>query len=233
MRSSRFIGGFLALVLVACGGAQGTEAVKGDVASQVAPQVQVAAPGEGDARFLQRFDKNGDGKVELSELTPKMQQRLASADTNKDGVISDSELDAYRASERTAKFEKKDKDHDGALESNEVSPQRWARIQIADTNNDGKITEAELDQAVAAGKIAARVGRHHKHHKNNSPEAVIKRFDANGDGKISKSEVPANKVAWFEKVDSNKDGVVTKDEIVAFRALHHHAGDAGTDAAKK
>lgn len=227
MGSSKLMGGVLTLVLVACGGAQGAEASKGDFASHTAPQVLVASvPGKGDARFLQRFDKNGDGKIELSELSPKMQQRLASADTNKDGVISDNELDAYRASERTAKFEKKDKDHDGALESNEVSPQRWARIQVADTNHDGKITETELDQAIGAGKIAARVGRHHKHHKHNSPEAVIKRFDANGDDKIEKSEVPASKGAWFERLDANKDGVVTKDEIVAFRAQHQRGHDA-------
>lgn len=233
MRNSKaLIGGLLALVLVACGGAQGSDVVKSDTAASARVQAAAAPVGQGDSRFLQHFDKNGDGKVEVSELPPKMQARLASADTNKDGVLSTEELQANRAEHRKAKFAREDKNGDGAIESSEVSPEKWARIQVADANKDGKVTEAELDQAIANKTLPAMEG--HRHHgKGHSPEAMIKRFDKNGDGKIQQAEVPADKSAWFTRVDANKDGVVTKDEIEAAHARHEQHDASATDARAK
>lgn len=61
-----------------------------------------------------------------------------------------------RAAER---FKKADKNGDGFLTRDEVGAERWAHIQVADENHDGKISLAELAQARAAGKIG------HKHDK--------------------------------------------------------------------
>ena len=47
------------------------------------------------ARFVSRFDQNGNGQLEVSELPAPMQARLgATADANHDGVISTDELTA-------------------------------------------------------------------------------------------------------------------------------------------
>jgi len=45
----------------------------------------------------------------------------------------------------------------------------------------------------------------------------VERFDKNGDGKLSKSEVPAPARRIFEHVDKNGDGFVTPEEDDAFR----------------
>jgi len=55
------------------------------------------------------------------------------------------------------RFKKADKNGDGFLTRDEVGEQRWARIAVADYNQDGKISLAELAQARADGKLG------HKH----------------------------------------------------------------------
>jgi hypothetical protein len=57
------------------------------------------------------------------------------------------------------RFKKADKNGDGFLTHDEVGEKRWAHIQIADANKDGKISLAELEQAHADGKLG------HKHDK--------------------------------------------------------------------
>ena len=45
-------------------------------------------------RFIQKFDKNGDGKLQKDELPPALQQRFDELDTNHDGALDESELKA-------------------------------------------------------------------------------------------------------------------------------------------
>ena len=56
-------------------------------------------------------------------------------------------------------FQDSDKNNDGFLTAAEVGPQRWDRIKVADTNNDGKVSKDEMMQAFKAGKL----GRGHAH----------------------------------------------------------------------
>ena len=53
-----------------------------------------------------------------------------------------------------------DKNADGFLTQAEVGDERWSRIQVADVNKDGKVSQAELAQAHADGKLG-----HGKHAK--------------------------------------------------------------------
>jgi hypothetical protein len=52
-----------------------------------------------------------------------------------------------------AHFKQSDKNSDGFLTQDEVGAKRWDRIKIADTNNDGKVSKAELEQAHKDGKL--------------------------------------------------------------------------------
>ena len=52
-----------------------------------------------------------------------------------------------------AHFKKADKNNDGYLTKEEVGDKRWARIQVADANKDGKISQAEMQQAHKDGKL--------------------------------------------------------------------------------
>ncbi|HEX7454083.1 MAG TPA: hypothetical protein VF294_17440 [Polyangiaceae bacterium] len=65
-----------------------------------------------------------------------------------------------RAQHAAERFKKADKNSDGFLTQDEVGEKRWAHIQVADANKDGKISQAELKQAHADGKLG------HKHDKS-------------------------------------------------------------------
>ena len=93
-----------------------------------------------------------------------------------------------------------DKNSDGALTPEEVPELLWARLSMADSNNDGKVTFEEA--------------------RANTPERpgggeFFKRADQNNDGKISKDEVPAEAWERLGKLDKNNDGAVSKEEIAA------------------
>ena len=52
-----------------------------------------------------------------------------------------------------AHFKKADKNSDGFLTKDEVGEKRWSRIQVADANKDGKVSQPELQQAHKDGKL--------------------------------------------------------------------------------
>jgi hypothetical protein len=54
---------------------------------------------------------------------------------------------------RGARFQKSDKNQDGFLTAAEVGAERWARIKVADANNDNKVSKDEMKAAHKAGKL--------------------------------------------------------------------------------
>jgi Ca2+-binding EF-hand superfamily protein len=136
--------------------------------------------------LVKHVDKNGDGKLEVSELPPKMAEKFAAADTNRDGVITREEFEARkealkkeheaamdtnhdgtvsteeRAAARTARekehFAKLDKNGDGQLAQSEVPAEMWSHISAADTDKSGTVSFAEMQAFMASH------GRHHDAH---------------------------------------------------------------------
>ena len=49
-------------------------------------------------------------------------------------------------------------------------------------------------------------------------DQVFKRFDADGDGKLAKGEIPEFAGKFILPADADKDGFVTKDELKQHRA---------------
>ena len=47
------------------------------------------------------------------------------------------------------------------------------------------------------------------------PDKIFKALDTNGDGKLTKDEVPSQIKARFEDADANHDGEVSKEELIA------------------
>lgn len=84
----------------------------------------------------------------------------------------------------------------------------------APTKDDTASVTAEADDESADFEVA-RLRAHRTPRR-------IEKFDANKDGVLQASEVPARLHDWFVKVDANKDNVVTADEIRAWNRAHPH-----------
>lgn len=220
--------GFLALALAACSGAGAGSA------SQESPLATAAtgAHGRDPARFLQHLDTNGDGKVQVSEL-PERMQKLAKADTNGDGVISADEVTAFHVTAQKARFAAADKNSDGALDATEAGG-RWTFLQAADADKDGKVTQAEIDQARAAGTLHGFGGVRHfgpggdhdgARGVKMGPGKMMDRLDTNKDGVLQSSEIPEKMRPWLDRADTNHDGSITKDELDAMRAAHERGAE--------
>jgi len=194
--------------------------------NEMGARAEGAQAGHDPARFVQRFDKNGNGTVELSELPERMQKWLAKADTNTDGTITVEELKAHAQARRDEMFKRGDKNGDGALTAEEVG-RRWERLQVADVDHSGTVTRAELDQARASGKLHG--GGHKGHHGGDGGEGgdkscakghghMFERMDKNKDGALTSDEVKAEFWQHLVQADANKDGKVTKEELDQARA---------------
>lgn len=190
------LSGLIGLTLVACSGAT-TEPVDQSAQAETAhlgaaPSASSGAPDAQHERrnhrgphtiadLVQRFDKNADGQLQVSELPNQMQEYLGKADSNADGVISAEELAAGKEKmraehlakidtdhdgqvspeERKAafeqfaqrRFEKMDANKDGALTAQELGDKRWAHLSVADADKDGRVTRDEIKTAVAAGTL--------------------------------------------------------------------------------
>jgi EF hand domain-containing protein len=199
------VSGFIALSLAACSGAN-TEPVDQSAQAETAG-LNAPAPGASGsaaapdhhgrhapdpAAIVKRFDKNGDGVLQVSELPEHMQKFMGKADTNGDGVISVDELKAGEAKMRAehlakvdtngdgtvspeerkaafekfaeARFAKLDKNGDGGLTKDEVGDKRWEHLSVADADKNGSVTEAEIRQAVASGALKFPHRGRHGHH---------------------------------------------------------------------
>lgn len=112
-----------------------------------------------------------------------------------------------------------------------------AFIGLCDTNGDGRLTLDEFpfgedlfdavdtnhDGTITAEEIAS-LARHQGGHRKAAAEinAVFKKLDKDGDGRISRAECPAEDVEKFQALDADHDGYVTRAE--AGRAAGGEAG---------
>ncbi len=137
-------------------------------------------------KMLERFDTNKNGQLEAAELPERMQERIGDIDTSKDGIVSKDELQAHMkarhaehqakfAERARARFEKKDTNHDGALDQTEVG-EHWAKLSVADANGDQKLTQEELKAAFESGKLRPMMrgehGRRWDHEQQEAPPAA-------------------------------------------------------------
>lgn len=144
------------LLAAGCGGTEGTS-------STASPQVVPAtAPAAGrahrrgppdPARLAEHLDRNHDGRIEVAELPERARERMATADADRDGVITTPELNAHMAQMQAQHFARLDPNGDGAVTAAEVEPARWAHLQAADADHDGRVTRDELQAARASGAL--------------------------------------------------------------------------------
>ena len=124
-------------------------------------QLQAAELPERMQQHIGEIDKNGDAVVSKDELTAHFDAMRAEHRAKFE----------ERAKER---FDKKDTNHDGMLEQSEVDAEHWARLSVADANGDQKLTLAELKAAFESGKLRPLRGEHQRwnHEGQERPDAA-------------------------------------------------------------
>ncbi len=116
-------------------------------------------------------------------------------------------------------FKRADKNGDNKLTEDEVPAEAWARLSKADKDSDGSVTVEEL-QAAGGGRPSGGGGDR------------LKEMDKNGDGNLSKDEVPERAWEYMSRADKNGDDVLSKEELEGMRAAAggrdgRPGGDAG------
>ena len=125
--------------------------------------------------------------ITRTSIASQLDANFAATDTNHDGSLSLSEVQALQAKELAG------------LEA-QVQAKLQAAFKQLDTNKDGQLSFKEF--AATASGIKA----------NETPQQVMQKIDTNHDGKLSAAEFKAPRLAAFDRVDANHDGVITADE---------------------
>lgn len=140
-------------------------------------------------------------------------------------------------------FAKLDRDGDGVLTREEVGDENARMFQRlvrrGDKNQDGKLGR---DEFLAAVKETAEQGEPNNPPRPDGrpdqnpdrrppPQQIIRQFDKDGDGKLSKDEMPERMRENMERIDTDGDGFVTVEELQsAFRAMARARNESGSPA---
>jgi Ca2+-binding EF-hand superfamily protein len=183
--------------------------------------------------LLGQADTNHDGVIDQSEFQASRDKWFAELDTDHDGFITADELKAFgdKMHARRASADQTQQ-QSGSTATAPAANDRGERIAQhilaqVDTDHDGKISKAEFDAQSQAmfkrldknGDGKIEAAELPQRHWTQMGSRMFDKMDTNGDGKVTKAEFTAANDQLFQKLDVNGDGVITKDEMTA--AQHH------------
>ena len=129
------------------------------------------------------------GSITRTNYIAQLNSAFAADDTNHDGYLSLSEVQAAQAREL-------------ARAQAAARARLEAEFRRLDTNHDGQLSLQEFEAIATV-------------HSNVTPQQVLQQLDTNHDGKISPEEFKAPRLQRFDQADTNHDGVVTPAEAAA------------------
>lgn len=140
MSTIRTIAAVAGMAVLAIGVAAASPQAKGKHAGQ-------AKKGQGWEKFAATFDANKDGKVTKDELLAK-KPGFDHFDTNHDGFVTEDEINALPAAQKNPNLKnwvaKFDTDGDHKVSAAEWDAKRTKAFETADKNHDGAIESSEV-----------------------------------------------------------------------------------------
>ena len=183
------------------------------------PKPKGERPAGPPAEVIAKFDKDGDGKLneaERAEAQKNRPQRPGGEGKPGDGKGrpeggKPGDGKGRPGGGAAELFKRADKNGDNKLTEDEVPAQAWERLAKADKDSDGSVTIEELQAAGGNRPGGDRPG-------GGGNGERLKEMDKNGDGNLSKDEVPERAWAFMSRADKNGDEVLSKEELEAMRA---------------
>ena len=108
-------------------------------------------------------------------------------------------------------FRNLDKDKDGKLSVDEFPEKFKPRFKSLDSNGDGYV---DLEEHRAQRRKMEEVRKK----AEEQADRIFKARDKDGDGRLSKEELPEQAAKMFSRIDRDGDGAVSKQEYVRFQA---------------
>ena len=142
-------------------------------------------------------------------LADRIEGQFNKLDVNKDGKVA---KDEFFGSESL--FDRWDADKDGFLTLDEMRAGRKAPRKTTEV-----VPERKPEKEQKGGKSPKQHG-----------DALFQKLDANGDGKITKDELPERGAQKLSRLDRNKDGIIDRKE---FDAMSRRRGGGGGDWGKR
>ncbi|WP_221795801.1 EF-hand domain-containing protein [Aquisediminimonas sediminicola] len=163
------------------------------------------------------------GPATRADLLLRLKSHFTAADSNKDGFLVQSELDAAKANmmaehqamnkaRMDAHFAELDTNKDGNISRAEFDAHHQGMKGQMGAHGDGP--KGPMDMKSDGHKMDGKMGGHGPMGGMMS----LEKLDANKDGKISFDEASAHPLAMFDAADSNKDGTISPEERRAARA---------------
>jgi Ca2+-binding EF-hand superfamily protein len=108
--------------------------------------------------MIEQFDTNKDGTLTQAEIDQARKDRLASFDTSKDGKLSLQEFEAlwldFTRQQMVRAFQRLDGDGDAAVTQEEYVKPTHNMVTRADRNNDGQLNQQDMRRRMRGGDAA-------------------------------------------------------------------------------
>ncbi|MGL6097279.1 MAG: hypothetical protein ACRC7O_15955 [Fimbriiglobus sp.] len=162
--------------------------------------------------FMQRSDKNGDGRITLEEASDRLRPDFARFDKNSDGAVDTAEYRVY-IEER---FGQRNRDRDGKDGGNAVAPPGFAPPQPQyappERGDRDRRDERKAEDEVARPTVF-RFGKLPK-----ELPSWFEKLDTDADGQLGLYEwrTASRPTTEFVEMDQNGDGYLTAEEWLRF-----------------